>query len=94
MSDIINHKRKQELCKIMASNLPTLRMKANLSQEELADRLGFTRQTFSAIEGKKRNMQWSTFSALVLFLSKDEEISKLMVVMGILTDDVNETLNI
>ena len=78
----------------MASNLSTLRAKANLSQNDLADRLGFTRQTISAIEGKKRDMQWSTFSSLVLFFSKDDEVSQLMTVMGILNNDVKAILNI
>ena len=94
MSEHLSNERKQQLCRIMASNLPTLRAKANLSQDDLAERLGFTRQTISALEGKKRNMQWSTFSAMTLFFSKDAEIYQLMLVMGILDDDVRYTLNI
>jgi len=94
MADFINSERKQELCKILASNLPTLRTKADMSQQELADRLGFTRQTISAIEGKKRDMQWSTFSAIVLLLSKDSEVCLMMAVIGILGDDVREALKI
>ena len=94
MTDSLSSERKQELCRLMASNLPTLRAKAALSQDELAERLGFSRQTISAIEGEKRDMQWSTFSAIALFFSKDTEISRLMAVMGILADDVNEMLSI
>lgn len=94
MPDCISSERKQELCRIASSNLSTLRAKANISQDELADRLGFTRQTISALEGKKRAMQWSTFSAIVLFFSKDKDVSTLMSVMGILDNDVCETLNI
>ena len=78
----------------MASNLSTLRAKANLSQDELADRLGFARQTISAIENEKRNMQWSTFSAITLFFSKDDAIKQLMITMGILDDAVGKVLNI
>ena len=90
----VNDKRRQELCNLLASNLPTLRAKANVSQNELADRLGFSRQTISAIEGLKREMQWSTFATIVLFFSKDEEIYRLMLVMSILDEDVMTTLNI
>lgn len=92
ISDYISSERKQELCKKLASNLSTLRAKANLSQDELADRLGFSRQTICAIEGKKRDMQWSTFSAISLFFSNDNEIKQLMVVMGIWDDAVSDTL--
>ena len=72
MSEGISAERRRELCKILAVNLPTLRTKAKLSQDELSDRLGFSRQTISAIEGEKRDMQWSTFSAIVLFFSKEQ----------------------
>lgn len=94
VSEHLNSERKQTLCRLMATNLPTLRTKANLSQDDLAERLGFSRQTISALEGKKRDMQWSTFSAMTLFLSKDEEVRQLMSVMGILDEDVRITLNI
>ena len=94
ISDLISNERKLELCKILASNLPTLRTKAHLSQDDLADRLGFSRQTISAVENMKRDMQWSTFSAIVLFLTRDKEVNKLMTAMEILDDDVSEVLNI
>ena len=94
MTDGINNERKHELCKILTSNLPTLRTKAKLTQDELSDRLGFSRQTISAIESKKRDMQWSTFTAITLFLSTNKDVSQLMAVMGILDDDVREMLNI
>ena len=94
MSAFIDNERKQKLCKILSSNLPTLRTKTGMSQKELADRLGFSRQTISAIEGKKRDMQWSTFSAIVLLLSNDSEVCLMMAVIGILGDDVRKTLKI
>lgn len=94
MTDCISSARKQELCRIMASNLSTLRAKANMSQEELARRLGFSRQTISAIEGKKREMQWSTFSTLLMFFAKNNEIRQLMIVMDIMDDAVEMTFNI
>ena len=94
MPAFINDERKQELCNALALNLATLRTKAGISQNELAERLGFSRQTISAIESQKREMQWSTFSAIVLFFSKDQEIYRLMLVMSILDEDVMNTLNI
>jgi len=94
MPDCMSNERKQELCKVLASNLPTLRTKANLSQDELADRLGFSRQTISAIENEKRDMQWSTFSAIALYFAQDDKIKRLMIAMEIINDDVEKTLNI
>ena len=38
----------------MAENLPVLRVKLGLNQEDLAGMIGVTRQTISAIENKSR----------------------------------------
>jgi len=82
------------LCKSMASNLSTLREKARLTQDELADRLGLSRQTISAIENEKRDMQWSTFSVLIMFFVTNREIRQIMVAMGIVNDTVEKVFNI
>jgi len=94
LSCLISSDAKQELCKKMASNLATLRTKANLKQEELAERLGLSRQTISAIENERRVMEWTTFSVLVLFFAKDEEIEKVMIALGILNDCVVKIFNL
>jgi DNA-binding XRE family transcriptional regulator len=90
----ISTEEKQELCRIMASNLSTLREKAKLKQDELADKLGLSRQTISAIENEKREMQWSTFSVLIMFFANDYEIRQIMSVMGIMTEKVAKIFNI
>jgi len=94
MLESITDERKQELCKLLAANLSTLRAKAAITQNELAQRLGFKRQTISAAEVRKRDMQWSTFTAIVLYFAANEEIRQLMITMGIICDDVEKTLNI
>ena len=94
MLESINDERKKKLCDILASNLSTLRQKARVTQDELADRLGFSRQTISAIENRKREMQWSTFTAITLFFTRNREIKELMVVMGIIDSSVDELLNV
>jgi len=78
----------------MASNLSTLREKARLKQDELADRLGLSRQTISAIENEKREMQWSTFSVLIMFFASDNEIKQIMAAMGIMNEKVAEIFNV
>ena len=90
----ITTEEKQELCRIMASNLSTLREKARLKQDELADRLGLSRQTISAIENEKREMQWSTFSVLIMFFANDYEIRQIMAAMGIMSERIAKVFNI
>lgn len=53
----------------MAENLPALRARLGLSQTQLADCIGVTRQTISSIENQSRELSWTNFlSLLFLFL--------------------------
>ena len=51
----------------LTPNLTVLRSKAEISQEELSNLIGVSRQTYNAIERKVRRMAWSTDLSLVLF---------------------------
>ena len=81
---------KDKLVEIMAYNLSVLRMKLNLSQENLAEIIGVTRQTISAIENEQRSMTWPVFMALVLVFLKNKETKRLMVLFGIYTKELDE----
>lgn len=74
----------------MTDNLPTLRKKLGVSQEELSSILGVNRSTVAAIENHKRTMTWNMFLALLLVFTKNEETNKLLNVMDIYTDEFNE----
>lgn len=85
---------KNALMKTMAENLPILRSKLNLSQEELAILLGVTRQTISSFESNQRKMTWSVFLALILIFFRNEPTKKLLVALNIYTPALNDFLNI
>lgn len=52
---------------VLQENLSALRAKADISQEELSNIIGVSRQTYSAIEVGKRTMSWSAYLSLVFF---------------------------
>ena len=52
---------------VLQENLSALRAKADVSQEELSNIIGVSRQTYSAIESGKRLMSWSAYLSLVFF---------------------------
>lgn len=85
---------KNALMKTMADNLPILRSKLNLSQEELAVLLGVTRQTISSFESNQRKMTWSVFLALILIFFRNEPTKRLLVALNIYTSELNRFLNI
>lgn len=85
---------KNALMKAMADNLPILRSKLNLSQEELAVLLGVTRQTISSFESNQRKMTWSVFLALILIFFRNEPTKRLLVALNIYTPGLNRFLNV
>lgn len=78
-----------QLINNMADNLPMLRKRVGLTQEELAQKIGVSRGTIAAIENKKREMTWNTFLSLMLLFIKNENTNKLLNVLDIYTEDFN-----
>ncbi|WP_162608938.1 helix-turn-helix transcriptional regulator [Butyricicoccus pullicaecorum] len=84
---------KDLLIKKLTNNLPILRAKLQISQEELASIIGISRQTYSSIETMKRKMSWSTFLTLVLFFGCNEGTATMLDGMGILSSELNDLLS-
>ena len=62
----------------LTPHLAILRTQAEVSQEELANLIGVSRQTYSAIERKIRKMSWSTYLSLVLFYDHNQKTHQLL----------------
>lgn len=86
----INKIEQEKYIKLMSENLSVLRAKINLSQEELADVLGVTRQTISAVENEQRNMSWPIFLSLILIFLKNKETKRLIILLGIYTKELSD----
>ena len=78
----------------MGENLPVLRAKLNLSQTELANKIGVTRQTISAIESKSRQMSWSIFLSLLFLFSQNSQTKELLTLFGIYTPELTKFLSL
>lgn len=85
---------RESLIQKMTENLPTLRKKLKLSQEELAKIVGSSRYTIMLIETGKRKMTWNTFMSLVLLFEKNNDTSVLMRALGIYTDELDSVFRI
>lgn len=86
------NKIEKELILKLSESLPLLRAKLNLSQEDLAFKIGITRQTISAFESKQREMTWSVFLALVLLFYRNQDTKQLLLAMSIYTKELDEFL--
>lgn len=81
---------KKQLITNMAENLQMLRVRLGLTQSEIAGKLGISRHTIMNIESKKREMTWNNFLALLLLFTKNEETNKLLNILEIYTDELND----
>lgn len=58
---------KDSYIEVLTENLLPLRTKAEITQEELSAMVGISRQTYYAIETRRRQMSWNTYLSLILF---------------------------
>ncbi len=86
----MNEEKKKELIANMTDNLPTLRKKMGITQEGLAEIIGVSRSTIATIERKKKTMSWNMFLSLILIFIINSKTDKLLAVMEIYTDELNE----
>lgn len=84
---------KAVLIKNMADNLPILRKKLDVTQSELASKIGVSRNTLATIEIGKKTMTWNMFLSLILIFTKNEDTEKLLSVLGIYTYELNEYIS-
>ncbi len=70
--------KRTEAMNIMMEWLLVLRSALNITQGELAHRVGISRQTYSALELGKKALSWNTFLSLFLFFLANEKTRNLL----------------
>ena len=76
----------EKLITTLTDNLPLLRAKLDISQEEISNLVGMSRQTYCSIESKKRPMSWQTYLSLVFFFDCNENNHNLLRHLGCYPD--------
>ena len=69
----ISKEEKNIMISRLVDELPVLRTKMGVSQDELANMIGISRQTYSSLETRKRKMTWSIFLSLLLIFDYKEQ---------------------
>ena len=86
--------KREDVINILTEELPMLRAKLGISQENLCDIVGISRQTYSGIETKKKKMSWSVFLSLLMLFTTNEKTAPIIRIAGAFPDDLIESLNI
>lgn len=63
---------------LLQANLSSLRARIGISQEEIANIIGVTRQTYYAFESGKRRMMWDSFMALMFFFNSIDSTAEML----------------
>lgn len=99
MEEIVENKNfdseldKESLIRILTYELPVLRAKLGISQDEISIIIGISRQTYSSIETRKRKMSWNTFLSLILYFGCNDSTARMLDDMGILSQELNDFLS-
>ena len=73
---------KENLISILTNDLKMLRSKAGLTQNELANKLGVSRQLYAMVENKTQRMTWSNFLALLFIFKSNPETDRIINLIG------------
>jgi len=85
---------KNELICKLTEELPVLRAKIALSQEEISEIIGVSRQTYSAIETRRRKMSWNTFLSLILLFDNNDKTKEMLKMVGAFPETLRNLLNV
>ena len=78
LRDVISEEEKEFYISSLTDELPFLRVKAGISQDELAGLLGVSRQTYGSIERRDRPMSWNTYLSLIFFFDNKTETHSIL----------------
>ena len=94
MGNLYGEKEKNKLIELLTEELPSLRAKIGITQAELCEIVGISRQTYSSIETRKRKMSWNIYLSLILFFTHSEKTEPVIDNIGAFPDKLKESLNI
>lgn len=93
MGESLSNEQKEKYIQRLTDALAMLRAKANITQEDLANLIGISRQTYSLLESKKKPMSWSTYLSLLFVYNSMLETSSIIRKLEIRPEKLMEQLN-
>ena len=83
---IVTANEQDRLILLLTNELPVLRARLRISQDELSRCIGISRQTYSLIENKKQKMTWVTYMAFIAFFQNNAKTKSDLISMGLIAE--------
>lgn len=74
------------------NELPVLRARIDMTQDEISEIVGISRQTYSSIETRKRKMTWSNFIALLFVFYYNPITREAVEYAGVFPDELRKVM--
>lgn len=85
-------KEKDKIVKEFVELLPMLRARLGITQKELGERVGATRQTILFVENKRRQLIWSMFLSLAFLFVMDSRTRPFLMASGVINEELSKIL--
>lgn len=92
MGESLSNEQKEKYIQRLTDALAMLRAKTHITQEDLANLIGISRQTYSLLESKKKTMSWSTYLSLLFVYDSMPETSSIIHKLEIYPEKLMEQL--
>lgn len=86
-------KEKEAFMAALVPQLSILRTKAEISQEDLANLIGVSRQTYGSVERQAQKLTWNTYLSLILFYDYNEKTHDILRAIGAFPEEVVSRFN-
>ena len=90
---ILQSKEIEKARETLAQDLPVFRAQMGITQEELSQIIGITRQTYSLIETLKKPMSQDVFLSLILLFNYNDRTKEMLDRNGAFTDGLKAVCN-
>lgn len=85
---------KDELINKFIFGLPVLRARIGMTQDEIGEIVGISRQTYSSIETRKRKLSWTTYRSLLFVFYFDSDTRESIENADLFPENLKKTLNV
>lgn len=75
---VLSYEEKQKFIEALSKELPALRAKVGISQDDLSRLIGVSRQTFGSVERGERQMSWNTYLSLIMFFDYNQATHQMI----------------